>query len=462
MIPRSRPETPWIVLLAIAAAGLALRIAAARGGLWLDEAWSASFARDVGTPAGVFLNIHHDNNHHLNTLWLQMVGSGAAPVVQRALSIATGTAAIVMAGLILTARGWIASIIAATLFAVSPILVIYGSEARGYAPMLLAFLTLVLIVGRWLDRPGRHLPHAGLAILCLIGTLAQMTMIFGVCAVTGWVALRRWQAAGVRVAAADTAYAMGVPAAVTLMTIAAIVRLLPGPGGFTIGSFFPFRPIDLAAGQADMVRYTLGFPILSGALTIAIGLVLTGGAIALSRPPRRGLYLLAILGIPAGCALFQLGNVAIARYFLVGSVALLLLLAEALAGAFSRGGAWRLSAIFALAALLLGLAWQNIRLLGNGRADPAAAITQMKRRAPDGAIVTLDRPRAAPVIRIAAIQTGYRADIGDCGRFLFVDRDGGEVFPAAPMHCGRAYRPIASAHPLGLSGSHWTLYERGP
>src|SRR5690349_4887510 len=90
----------WWLLGAIVLLGLALRIAGAQGALWLDEAWSAKQAHDAGTPIAVFLNINHDNNHHLNSLWLLLVGFDAPPPLARALSIATGTAAILVAAAI--------------------------------------------------------------------------------------------------------------------------------------------------------------------------------------------------------------------------------------------------------------------------------------------------------------------------------------------------------------------------
>ena len=94
MVNRRFPLFVWVIVLL----GLALRIASAQGGLWLDEAWSAELARQAHTPLGVFLNINHDNNHHLNSLWLQYVGLGAPPPLARAFSIATGTAGIAVAG----------------------------------------------------------------------------------------------------------------------------------------------------------------------------------------------------------------------------------------------------------------------------------------------------------------------------------------------------------------------------
>src|SRR3954471_19649405 len=90
----------WWLLGAFILLGLALRVARAQGALWLDEGWWSKQAHDAGTPLGVFLNINHDNNHHLNSLWMQLVGFDAPPLLARALSIVTGTAAILVAALI--------------------------------------------------------------------------------------------------------------------------------------------------------------------------------------------------------------------------------------------------------------------------------------------------------------------------------------------------------------------------
>jgi hypothetical protein len=100
----------WLAVAALTLLGLALRLAAARGALWLDEAWSAAFAEEAATPAGVFFRINHDNNHFLNTLWLQLVGPDAWPIAQRALSIACGTAAIPLAAAFAGRRGAAAAV----------------------------------------------------------------------------------------------------------------------------------------------------------------------------------------------------------------------------------------------------------------------------------------------------------------------------------------------------------------
>ena len=159
------------VTLAVAALtllGLALRLLAARGGLWLDEAWSATFAQEVGTPLGVILQVNHDNNHILNTLWLQLVGPDATPMLQRALSIACGTATIPLAALFARRGGGAAAVVAALIFAISPILVTYGSEARGYAPMIAAMLLMLVLIDRWLEERTTPTP-GGITITALLG-----------------------------------------------------------------------------------------------------------------------------------------------------------------------------------------------------------------------------------------------------------------------------------------------------
>ena len=130
----------WAAVGAATLAGLALRIAAAQGGLWTDEAWSVIYAAQARDAVGVFLRINHDNNHHLYSLWLQAIGSDASPLVARLPAILAGTLCVPMAALVVARRSAWAGVVAAILFAVSPTMVNFGSEARGYSLMLLATL----------------------------------------------------------------------------------------------------------------------------------------------------------------------------------------------------------------------------------------------------------------------------------------------------------------------------------
>ena len=451
------------MLLAVTVAGLALRLAAARGGLWLDEAWSAMFARDVGTPAGVFLNINHDNNHHLTTLWLQIVGIDAPPMVQRALSIASGTAAIILAGLIGARRGATTGIAAAVAFAVSPILVTYGSEARGYAPMVACLLGTIWLIDRWLDDRGRPAPAIGIAVLIAAGILSQLTMVFALPALAGWIGLRPRRVGdrvAVRDVAQDMARALGPGMVVAAILTWAILRGWPGPAGLHFGSYQPFRYGDWTVGVSDMTAFTFGIPTW-WAIALAILALAAAGAWRIGEG-RRGLYLLAIVAFPLAVAALRLGNAAIARYYLLSAVALLLVAADLFGVAMRRGRAVRFGALAVAIALSALALVEDARFIGAARGDPARAVAMIRARAPSGSAVAIDRPRAEPVLAVAAARAGYPLDVARCAPFLFVDRDGDEPFPARPLLCGRRYVPITGARTHGLSGTHWTLYERAP
>ena len=95
----------WVAVGAATLAGLALRLAAAQGGLWTDEAWSVIYAAQARDAVGVFLRINHDNNHHLYSLWLQAIGSDASPMlVARLPAILAGTLCVPMAALVVARR----------------------------------------------------------------------------------------------------------------------------------------------------------------------------------------------------------------------------------------------------------------------------------------------------------------------------------------------------------------------
>jgi len=91
---------PWLVgSIAIIAA--AARIMSATGELWLDEIWSIRLSHLAAGPIGVFTGIHIDNNHHLNTLYLQRLPELGAPwIVYRLHVLVAGIATVILAAVI--------------------------------------------------------------------------------------------------------------------------------------------------------------------------------------------------------------------------------------------------------------------------------------------------------------------------------------------------------------------------
>lgn len=457
-LPPSRTFA-WIAILALV--GLIVRIAASGGALWLDEAWSAVLADQVRTPLGVFVQINHDNNHHLNSLWLQWVGIGAPPLLARALSIAAGTLGIIVAGLIGARRGPLAGIVTALLFALSPLLVSLGSEARGYAPMMLMVLVSAWYIDRYLDGDAQANRPLTLAICFFAGSLFQLTMVFAACALTGWPLLVLWRRKGWRSAFRETALLLG-PALLALGLAIAIVfaPALAGDAEFRFGSRQPFTELGFLYGLIDLVGYTIAVPVASVWLPAGAAI-----AVLLARPlgtSRLTFYWLSIVAFPISVVAFHMMNAGFARYYLLIGLGLLLLLGETLA-ALIRAGGWK--AVAGMAALLAfsGASMAaNLELVRDKRGDPGGAIRALAARAPTGSAVLIEREASLALLKVAAAEAHYPIAVTmacPARPFLFAEWFDQPTLPIV-TRCGASYHRIASASFRGLAGQSWTLYER--
>lgn len=460
----ARRDHLWLAVAALTLLGLALRLLAAHGALWLDEAWSATFAEQAVTPLGVIWRVNHDNNHILNTLWLQLLGPDAPPLAQRALAIATGTATIPLAAMFCVRRSAAAALVAAFAFALSPILLTYGSEARGYAPMLAAFLAMLVLVDRWLERESAA-PAIGLAVLALLGTLAQVMMVAPLLAVIGWAGIALWRRHGFGVSFRRTLAALG-PAlgASALVLLVMLLAAHASPHGFTIGSYRPFSIGDWITGIAGAVAWTLGVAPAGGWIAL-LGLAVTAGLLMLRHNDSRvPFYAMLVLACPLAYALFRFGNLAIPRYYLPTMAALLLLAADAIGDALADRRKRRWLAAVVIVLFTIGAVRLDSALLTNRRGDPAVAIAAIRHAAPAGATLMLPDPRLSPVLEWAARSAGYPLRIvgTSCGAapFLLLDNDHPAADPANLRLCCGSYRLIASRRVEGLSGTRWWLYRR--
>jgi hypothetical protein len=120
---------PAILLLLLA---IALRFLAARGDLWFDEVWSIYFASKVKSFWGIFFELHHDNNHHLNTAFIyafQKLGlENGIRLPPLLFSLATLVLVLKVLG-----RSPLEKLLVVLVFGFSFPLIHFGGEARGYA-----------------------------------------------------------------------------------------------------------------------------------------------------------------------------------------------------------------------------------------------------------------------------------------------------------------------------------------
>lgn len=450
----------WVTVGAACAAAFALRLAAADGALWTDEAWSVIYAAEARDAAGVFLRINHDNNHHLYSLWLQAIGAGASPLLARLPAVIAGTLTVLVAALFAARHSRAAGLVAALLFALSPALVTFGSEARGYAPMLLAAMLFLLVASSAAVRDQLPGTRWLLALIAALGMLSHLTMAAPIALAALWVYLDRRAELGpapaLRVTARLVGPALVVPAAVVGLVFAAAAA---SPTGLRLGGYLAFSWRDYGAALGDLAAWTVGMGMRPAWLGPA-ALALTAGFLAV-RPPqwlgsRARLYAILILAVPLAMALIRPGNAGFARYYLTSALGVLLLLAEWLGRAITSGGRLRQVALAVLVALTAAGLWRDAQLLAQGRGRPDVAVALIGTRP-----VALQPARLEAAMRLAANRRGHPLRIArGCAPAPFVLAGHGRFDrPFATMErCRITYRRIAAGLTTPLSGDAWSLY----
>jgi hypothetical protein len=324
---------------------LALRIMAARGDLWLDEIWSLNLLTLASSPLDIFWRLTHDNNHHLNSLYLYFLGDGASVLARRGLAIGFGVASVAMAGLIGLRRGRAAALITMGLMALSYPMIHYTSEARGYGPLMFFVLFAFYCLERFLDE--RRMLFSWLFALAIgLGFLSHMTIVFACLAFGLWGTVTiLWDRATTRRAMADLLRCF---APVTLLGSAVLVTMFAGTlvHGFVIGGgriiaegdhFAPF-----VAGIGLLLQLELGLPTtLDPRVSLLAFLVLGLGFIIalLRRGDRRwSFYVIVLLAVPLVMLAIRMPHGGFPRYFLFSGVFLLVLLGQILAMVGRAGG----------------------------------------------------------------------------------------------------------------------------
>lgn len=446
-------RTIWTLVGLTAAIGLALRgWVASSGGLWLDEAWSLVMAGGVPLITGVFANIHHDNNHHLTTLWLQLLGDQAPPVLQRGLSILCGTASIGVAALIGQRRsGWVAVAMAA-LFAISPFFVLYGSEARGYAPVTLAILTMLWL----LQRPDPS--TRALVWTALLGTLSHLVMLPAILLLGAVRWLDGVGGAGPVEATRRTARIMVAPILAAALVAAIIFGAAwAGQGGMTIGGYEAYAFAGVKGALVELIRLVTGSGPYWAVLIVAL-------LCASTWPSLRGVagFTVLIAAMPLAVLLLHPGNTHFSRYFLISGIGLLLLLGDRIGTMLENGGWRRAAAVAAIVLFGLGSVVQIRALASDGRGRIDLAVAAMQAAHPGPTTVIVGGARDMAPLRVAALRIGYPLTIipQDCSKAdaFFVVRETGMAAKPVSNWCGRAWRLIAARDSAGPSGQSWSLY----
>ncbi|MGO9017105.1 MAG: hypothetical protein ACLQVJ_02025 [Syntrophobacteraceae bacterium] len=187
-IAGASPFTVWLAAAVAFAIAAFPRVLAAGGSLWFDEIWSLQMLKRATHFWDVF-TIHHDNNHILMSLYLYMLGAREWALTYRLFSIFSGAASVVLMGIINFRHGLRAAIITMMLGAFSYPLILYSSEARGFAPAVLCALLTYYFLERSFEKDSLG-TIALFWVSSVMGILAQLLFVYVYLSLTIWSIVR--------------------------------------------------------------------------------------------------------------------------------------------------------------------------------------------------------------------------------------------------------------------------------
>lgn len=381
--PTGSRRLAWVTVLAILV-GVGLRAAGSRGELWLDEIWSIQLAGQVASPVDILTRLSLDNNHPLNTLFLWLLGDTPQGFLYRLPAVLAGAGTLALTGAVAASVLPAAETVLATwLVALCFPLIVYDSEARGYAPAIFFSFLCFLLVERFLARRGPG--TVVLFTLCaLLGFLSHATFLFV------FLALGLSAAVGVCRSGIGAARAAGsftvlfLPPTLLIALVAyPLLRHLQYGGG---------PQESLGSALRALLLSVVGLPawFAAGTAIAAAVAVVLGFAVAfLFRSRNRAWpFFAALMAVPLAGVLILRPPLLYLRYFLVCLPFLLILLAGLLGRLWRTGAAGHLAGAVLLAAILAGNGVRIARFLKFGRGQYREAVQEMG-RASTGSVISV-------------------------------------------------------------------------
>jgi hypothetical protein len=365
----------WLVgVLAAVALGAVLRVACLGAEFWLDEIWSWELAHQ---GAGVF-RLRHDNNHHLNTLWLSLCAGDAPLWVYRLLSLTAGLAGIVLAAV--AARGWgpADAVFASLLTACCYWLVSSAAEARGYSLAVCFALAAFLALRRFLESGSRPALVA-FWLSSIAGFLSHLTFVHAYLGFVAWTMRARGGGAASR---GDEIKGLllchGVPALFFAPFYLLCIRKMEVGGG---------PAVPPAAVLGSLVGVGLGGPAEGWQVLPWVALACGLFGVGLRRLAREGgaTWVFFAVAVVASPALFLIPRppFLFERYFLIPFVFFLLLAGHVLGTLWRQGWlARRLLALIVLTAILAGNTAHVLDFVRAGRGEFRQALAWVARNDP--------------------------------------------------------------------------------
>jgi hypothetical protein len=361
----------------------ALIIAAARGDLWMDEIWSLSFARNAHSFRDVFV-CFYDNNHPLNTLFLYCVGEQKTLYIYRLLAVLSGIGSVFFVGYIARKEwGYPEALCSIVLTGTSYPLLLYFSEARGYAPAI--FFSLVSYAA--LRHNMQHFRLVRLVLFwatSILGILSHTTFIMLIMAcVVGSLAHEVYGIGSFRGKALRFMAHHIPPLIFFAWWYMFFVKNLVIGGGPIYGTW-------TVIGQASALLS--GFPDALGfrgaAILLVLALVALGTSSLLQERDMQGPFFLTILLFsPALLLIVTQPKYLYFRYFVICFPFFFLLLSYLVCKCYRLFPyRWRCLLFGAMIMLIAGQAQRDYLLLKHGRGQYSAALEYISESSPKGIV----------------------------------------------------------------------------
>ena len=244
-----------ILIAAVGLLAIGVRLPGLFTELWVDEVWSLHDVLALHSWTDIFVTLRIDNNHHLNGLWLYILGSGRHQALYRLLAFVSGLGTIVIAWRLGNRDGGVTGALTALVFALSFPLAYYSSEARGYATAI--FLTLLALWWLWRYCDGQRWPDAaGFWISSLLAMMAHASFVLAFIGMLVWADSHAQRLTGsVRTATRITLRAFVVPGMAIVIFYLVCLRGMRIGGGPRYSLFeVATHTLSLLAGGAHADR----------------------------------------------------------------------------------------------------------------------------------------------------------------------------------------------------------------
>lgn len=442
------------------------------GDFYIDEIWSFYFSRQLDSPLGVF-SLNHDNNHILNTLYLYIVGGepfffGGRPsfIPHRLFSVISGVISLFLVWKIASRRGQFEAFTALILAGLSYPLVIYSSEARGYAPEIMFALASFLLVQARLS--GSRVAAFFFWVFATLAFLAHSSFIYIYAALFVWSALEEVKNNGVLTGARRLIFLHLVPVIFSAFYYLFFLKGMVYGGGEVGGAWKEVIQTALMAVGASSFGWSTGMVALAALLLLsAAGLI----RLRKASPGQPVFYILAIFIVPALIIAVLKPEFLYFRYFLVCFPFLYLLGAHALSGLYNMKGFGKPVFFVVMIVFCVLNIKSDFDLVKYGRGSYSEAIEYMVKETP-GIEVTVAGDHDFRNKLVLGFYSGFFPG----KRIAYLDKEGRDGFVPGWMlnhSVDRAYRPpeyvfdSGSRFTLkksygfaGVSGWSWFVYKK--